>query len=216
MPSKFQMTADDLVVIIFAVLGFGGTIVFVQWGSVPPIVVSFLLATGVAAFVYRFLGGIQGASFTLGALKLGGTLAALAGIAFTVNPVLVNQMHFRLTREDDMVGEWRWVYAREGWEGHLSFKKDATGKLTFVGEESKWENGKRASLLELSNGVAHLVDRNELELSADVRDLQYGTTYHWVQTAPFVLVPAFRGEVRREKDDGYRWGMMFYKWPITR
>jgi hypothetical protein len=215
MAAKFTISADDIVVIIFALLGFGGCIVFAQWGSVPPIVVSFLLATGVAAFVYRFLGGIQGASFTVGALKLGGTLAALVGIALAVNPLLVDQMHFRMTREDDMVGEWRWVYAAEGWEGHLTFKKDDKGNLIFAGEESKWNNGKRESLFELSNGVARLTGRNRLELSADVHDLQYGTNYHWVQTAPFVLAPTFRGEVRRDNDDGNRWGMMFYKWPVT-
>ena len=58
-----------------------------QYGfdKIPPITVSFLLATGLAALTYRYLGGIDGASFTVGALKLGGALAALVGIAMLIN-----------------------------------------------------------------------------------------------------------------------------------
>lgn len=48
-----------------------------------------MLATGLAALTYRFLGGIQGASFTVGSLKLGGALAALVGIAMLINHALV-------------------------------------------------------------------------------------------------------------------------------
>ncbi len=54
--------------------------------------VSFLLATGLAALAYRYLGGIQGASFATGTFKLGGALAALVGIALLINNILASQV----------------------------------------------------------------------------------------------------------------------------
>jgi hypothetical protein len=129
-----------------------------------------------------------------------------------VNRILVDQQQFHLVREDQLIGQWRWVYAAEGWEGNLQFRRD-NGTLTFTGYEEKWINGKKEPLLELTNGTAHLIGLNRLDLSADVNDIKNKSQYHWVQTAPFTIVPAFRGEVRRESDDGNRWGMMFYKWP---
>jgi len=43
MATKFTISADDIVVIIFALLGFGGCIVFAQWGSVHPLLCLFSL-----------------------------------------------------------------------------------------------------------------------------------------------------------------------------
>jgi hypothetical protein len=86
---------DEIVVAAFAFLGFGGAVLLplrVGFQSLPPIEVSFLLATGLAALTYRYLGGIQGATYTVGALKLGGTLAALVGIAMLINQQLVRQV----------------------------------------------------------------------------------------------------------------------------
>jgi hypothetical protein len=79
---------DEIVVSAFAFLGIGGGVFLpMQYGfeKIPPITVSFLLATGLAALTYRYLGGIEGASITVGALKLGGALAALVGIAMLIN-----------------------------------------------------------------------------------------------------------------------------------
>ena len=75
----------------FAFLGFAGAVFLPLRYDVKPIVVSFLLATGIAALTYRYLGGIEGASFTVGLLKLTGTLGALVGIAMLINAELVNQ-----------------------------------------------------------------------------------------------------------------------------
>lgn len=94
-PPSRAWSVDDLVVIAFAFLGFGGGVFLpLQFGfnHVPPITTSFLLATGLAALTYRFLGGVQGASFAVGSLKLGGALAALAGIALLINNSLVKQV----------------------------------------------------------------------------------------------------------------------------
>ena len=90
-----QWYVDEIVVASFAFLGVGGAVFLpLRYGfaAVPPIVVSFLLATGLAALTYRYLGGIQGASFTVGTLKLGGALAALVGIAWFINGQLLPQV----------------------------------------------------------------------------------------------------------------------------
>ena len=72
-----KWTPDDTVALVFAFIGFVGGVLLLLYYKAPPIVVSFFLATGVAALVYKFLGGIQATSFAVGALKLGGTLAAI-------------------------------------------------------------------------------------------------------------------------------------------
>ncbi|HEY2859902.1 MAG TPA: hypothetical protein VGJ21_15885 [Terracidiphilus sp.] len=83
---------DEVVVASFALLGLAGGVLLPLRYPVPPITTSFLLATGLAALAYRYLGGIQGADFTVGALKLGGSLAALVGIAMLINVTLAKQM----------------------------------------------------------------------------------------------------------------------------
>jgi len=82
---------DEIVVAAFAFLGLAGGVLLPLRYPVPPITTSFLLATGLAALAYRYLGGIQGATFSVGALKLGGALAALVGIALLINQTLVKQ-----------------------------------------------------------------------------------------------------------------------------
>ena len=87
-PARRSWYMDEIVVSAFAFLGIGGGVFLpMQYGfdKIPPITASFLLATGLAALTYRYLGGIEGASFTVGALKLGGALAALVGIAMLIN-----------------------------------------------------------------------------------------------------------------------------------
>jgi hypothetical protein len=88
-PDRRPWFIDDIVVIVFALFGFAGGVFLPHLFAMPPITTSFLLATGMAALVYRFLGGIQGASLTVGSLKLGGGLAALVGIAMLINHAMV-------------------------------------------------------------------------------------------------------------------------------
>jgi hypothetical protein len=83
---------DDLIVLLFALFGLAGGVLFPRYLHTPPITTSFLLATGLAALTYRFLGGIQSASFAVGGLKLGGSLAALVGIALLINHELVPEL----------------------------------------------------------------------------------------------------------------------------
>jgi len=80
---------DDTVVIVFALFGIVGGVLLPQFMPILPIVRAYLLATGTAALVYRFLGGIDGASLKVGGLKLTGALAALVGIALLINHAIV-------------------------------------------------------------------------------------------------------------------------------
>ena len=153
--SSSKLSADDMIVVLFGAFGFVGAVGLVVFARVPPILSSFLLATGVAAFVYRFLGGLHGATFTIGALKLTGTIAALVGIALTVNHYLDDQLRYRPLTEDDIVGEWNWDYGEGGWTGHLTFTKQ-DGQLHFVGQEDKCIDHECKPIYDLTNGTASL------------------------------------------------------------
>ena len=83
---------DENVVVAFAVFGVAGAVFLPLHNSIPPIITAYLLATGLAALAYRFLGGVQGSALAVGTLKLGGSLAALVGIATLINNTLVNQI----------------------------------------------------------------------------------------------------------------------------
>jgi len=92
-PPRRNWDADEIMVAAFAILGFGGAVFLpLRFHDIPPVITSFLLATGLAALAYRYLGGIQGATFSVGAVKLTGSLAALVGIAFLINHTLEQQV----------------------------------------------------------------------------------------------------------------------------
>lgn len=84
---------EDIVLISVMVMGFLGSVcIYVFSLSVPPIVVAILLGAAISALVYRFLGGIPASTmFGVGALKLGGSLAALIGSAWFINQELTQQ-----------------------------------------------------------------------------------------------------------------------------
>ena len=95
-PTGRQWYIDEIVVAAFAFFGVGSAIYIpLRFGpdKVPAILISFLLATGLAALTYRYLGGIQGATFAVGALKLTGSLGALVGIGLLINGRLELQVH---------------------------------------------------------------------------------------------------------------------------
>jgi len=83
--SKFENT-------VIAIVVFGAFIgaVLLWKTNAPPILIATLAGMSVAALVYRFLGGIApDTSVTIGALKLGGTIAALIGVAWFIDDRLV-------------------------------------------------------------------------------------------------------------------------------
>lgn len=121
---KQKFTADDLVVVIFAFLGFVGSVVLYRIAA-PPIIVSFFLSTGVASLVYRFLGGIQGASFVWGALKLGGAMAALVGTAIAVNYYLELQSVISVP----VAGRYEWQWAGDSWKGYVDVDQSGGARI---------------------------------------------------------------------------------------
>jgi hypothetical protein len=206
----------------------------------PPVVVSIFLSAGITALVYRFLGGIQGATVSVGALKLGGTIAALVGIAFWVNGRLESnrayldsqrdagkKLGLHLVSDDPMIGEWQWeaIGPSSSWDGYLDFAR-ADGQLTFSGKEYSVEKtpqgAKRTLIFEMTNGKAALINGGGLTLESNVQEQLnpqehvYGREFHWKSVAPLALVPAFRGQLRPEKPDdpnleSMPWGIMIYK-----
>ena len=82
---------DDIVVVLFALFGLAGGALLPLFLPVPPITTSFLLATGLAALTYRFLGGIQSSSVSIGVLRLTGSLGALVGVAMLINHAMIAQ-----------------------------------------------------------------------------------------------------------------------------
>jgi len=88
---------DEIVVAAFAFLGIGGAVFLPLRYALAPIVVSYLLATGLAALTYKYLGGIESSSaFAVGALRLTGSLGALVGIAMLINSQLVSQTNVQV------------------------------------------------------------------------------------------------------------------------
>ena len=65
-PTSRAWSMDDVFVAVFALLGVGGAVFLpLRFDGFSPTITSFLLATGLAALTYRYLGGIQGASFSV-------------------------------------------------------------------------------------------------------------------------------------------------------
>jgi hypothetical protein len=90
---KKGLSAEDVVVVAVIALGFlGSALAFVIRVDIPPIIIAVFLGSAVSALVYRFLGGIATeTTFTMGAFKVGGTMAALLGSSYFINAQLVTQ-----------------------------------------------------------------------------------------------------------------------------
>ena len=85
--SPFVFTA--IVIVGCLVVGVA-LVVFVK--DVPALVVSVVLACGVATLLYRILGGVSTAGFDLGVLKVGGSAAVLLGGSWFFNNELDPQL----------------------------------------------------------------------------------------------------------------------------
>ena len=83
---KRGLSAEDMVLVAVMALGLLGSPVMYAAGiNIPAVMHALLLGSAVAALVYRFLGGIAAqTSFAIGALRVGGSLAALLGTAITI------------------------------------------------------------------------------------------------------------------------------------
>lgn len=229
---KKRLSGEDIVVISVSLFTLGASLPLYIY-HFPHTLLAIFLAMGVTSWVYKVLGGIQGAAFRAGVFRVGGSLAALMGVAYWVDGRLENFMkyldaqkmaaeRFHLVSSDLIVGEWKWeaTGASASWTGHLDFKKE-NDQFVFSGEEFNWEKkpggaDQRTLLFRLSNGKATLTNGNSLTLESDVeslaRDHRYHPKWHWKSVAPFALVPAFSGDLRPENpSDGTTWGMLIVK-----
>jgi hypothetical protein len=72
-----------------------GVLLTVIGDKTPSMVISVLLACGIAALLYGILGGVTGADFNLGPLKVGGSAAVLLGGTWLINYYLQPQLEDR-------------------------------------------------------------------------------------------------------------------------
>jgi len=89
--SNRSLNAEDLVIVIAIVITLLlSPLLAALWFLekpilIPPPIISIFLGIAVSALLYRFLGGVHNASFTVGALKVTGTAAILIGVAYWSN-----------------------------------------------------------------------------------------------------------------------------------
>lgn len=200
---------------------FGGAILY--WFQMPRIITALFLSAGVTLLVYHFLGGIPlDSEFHLGALRLGGSMAVLIGVAWWLssNPDLDPQYRFHIVSPEAIVGSWDWkaVGADTGLDGSLTFEKNQS----FSGQEFRWEAGPNGQVnhvpfLDLTNGKWSLsADRTTLSIESDVVDHVYNRRFHWRTEEPLVLVAAFGGQLWPYKQDdpnlnSQPWGVLITK-----
>ena len=215
------MSADDVVILSFAAAGlFGGAVLSLRTNA-KPILVSIFLATGIAALVFRFLGGIGEATLAVKTLKLSGTMAALIGSAFLINAAFERQARpvgsFSQIKPSDLMGRWKWQWAQGGWLGYLDFTLDKEA-LTFVGYVQRFQNDQWQRVYDLDEGTARIVAGNRLEVNCRVKDLIYGGMFSWVSAEPLEVGPVFWGRVivppkdpRYEELRHHQWGFAITK-----
>lgn len=89
-----RLSAEDIVIVVSIVLTLMlAPLLSILWFLddpvlVPPPIISIFLGIAVSALLYRFLGGVHDASFTVGALKVTGTAAILIFVAGWANSEL--------------------------------------------------------------------------------------------------------------------------------
>jgi hypothetical protein len=224
--SKWKI--DDTVVLFFCVFGFGGGIVAGKLG-LPPIVGALLLATGVAALIYRFLGGIADSTFTVGALKLTGTAAFLVGMTWYLNGQLESQLAKAQDAAEALVASkalaeahplttaelaksiYRWDYGSAGWTGDYSFKLDEDKKIVFSGQESYQctTPGNCHTLYEITNGHAYLVGP-DLYVKAHIHDLRNNREFDVETGTPLKRTVAFEGSMQDPNNPGQNFGVSLF------
>jgi hypothetical protein len=207
--SQASQTPEPLRNLLAQVLMAAGLMLFMLLGSLflyrmemPRIVTALFLSAGVTLLVYHFLGGIPIESeFHLGALRVGGSMAVLLGVAWWLNGLsnLDPQYRFHVLSPHSIVGTWNWksVDTKGGMDGTLVFNED----FSFTGQEYRWvpaANGQtnRVLFLDMTKGKWALSDdRTSLSLESDVKEYDYGRSFHWKTNEPLGLVAAFGGQL---------------------
>jgi hypothetical protein len=83
---------EKIVIITTLVIGLiGGVLLLILFDKLPSIIPAIFLAMAISVLVYHFMGGLKGAKFSMGPVKMGGSLAALIGCAVVINHYLTEQ-----------------------------------------------------------------------------------------------------------------------------
>lgn len=85
-----RFRSEDWVVVALVIVGVPGGL-FAAYMKLQPILVAVLVAFGIAAAIFRFLGGVEGASIKTGSLRLSGSAAVFLAITWVINGNLVVQ-----------------------------------------------------------------------------------------------------------------------------
>ncbi|MGF1749651.1 hypothetical protein [Vibrio cionasavignyae] len=94
---KVSLCAEDYIILTVIIICLVSPVLMLGATQIynipfPPVVISVFLGIAVASLLYRFLGGTQGATFAIGALKVTGSAAILAGISWWTDSRLENQL----------------------------------------------------------------------------------------------------------------------------
>ncbi len=90
-PSIPNSKFENQVILITILTGFIGSVIL-YFLKLPPVVMAIFLGSGIAALVFRFLGGTAGTTMAMGTLKLSGSIAVLLGSAYYINQQLEKQL----------------------------------------------------------------------------------------------------------------------------
>jgi hypothetical protein len=95
-PSQ-SLCAEDYIILTVIIICLVGPILMLGAWQIysiyfPPALIAIFLGISVASLLYRFLGGIHDATFAVGALKVTGSAAVLAGIAWWSNMEINKQV----------------------------------------------------------------------------------------------------------------------------
>ncbi|MGE0076373.1 MAG: hypothetical protein AB7S48_00785 [Bacteroidales bacterium] len=99
MPKLNLSKFEKIVVILVLIVGVLGGIILIYIRNTPPILIAILFSMSIATLVYHFLGGIKNAQLNTGAIKLGGTMAALLSSILLLNKPLEKQLNSISTNE---------------------------------------------------------------------------------------------------------------------
>jgi len=101
-----KLTSEDIVIVISIVISLLlAPLLSCLWFLyspivVPPLIIAIFLGIAVSALLYRFLGGVRDASFTIGTLKVTGTAAIPIGIAWWSNGELKQYVAEHITHKE--------------------------------------------------------------------------------------------------------------------
>lgn len=99
MSKLFEDVVLSIAIVLGLLIGLYLSYAVAQGERYPPTLITFFLAIGVSALIYRFMGGFGGTTFEAGLLRLGGTAAFFAGMIWFVGDRLRSEFNLHETSE---------------------------------------------------------------------------------------------------------------------